>query len=133
MDLQARYEAAADYLVVYLTLKAPNIFWLSSGLLRSTIRKAWNPDTNQWQVVIGGELAPYAVYTNEPWISPKWNGKENPNLYWVERALKEASPTLSLIMSGEASEQEINELIGYNMNIEYDAWQATAALTGGTV
>ena len=131
MDAKARYEAAADFLVVYLTLKAPNIFWLSTGNLRSSIRKAWNPDAGHWQVVIGGELAPYAVYTNEPWISPRWNGKENPNLYWVERACQEAAPTLSLIMSGEVSEQEINELIAYNMNAEYDAWQAASALTGG--
>lgn len=131
MDLQARYEAAADYLVVFLTLKAPNIFWMSTGNLRSSIRKAWNPELGHWQVVIGGEVAPYAIYTNEPWISPKWNGKENPNLYWVERALEEARTMLSMIVSGEVSEMELNQLQGNIENQEYDAWQNAAALTGG--
>lgn len=28
-------------------------------------------------------VAPYVVYVNEPWISPKWGGKKNPNEhYW---------------------------------------------------
>jgi hypothetical protein len=28
----------------------------------------------------------YMPYTNEPWISPRWRGRENPNLYWFENA-----------------------------------------------
>lgn len=27
-------------------------------------------------------ISPYIPYTNEPWVSPKWKGKKNPNLYW---------------------------------------------------
>lgn len=27
-------------------------------------------------------IAPYIPYTNEPWISPKWKGKKNPNQGW---------------------------------------------------
>ena len=30
--------------------------------------------------------APYTVYTNEAWISPKWNGKQNPNEMWIQDA-----------------------------------------------
>jgi hypothetical protein len=25
-------------------------------------------------------------YTNEPWVSPKWNGKPNPNEAWWQYA-----------------------------------------------
>ncbi len=27
-------------------------------------------------------IAPYMPYTNEPWVSPRWNGKKNPNEAW---------------------------------------------------
>ena len=36
------------------------------------------------EIVVNGDIAPYAVYTNEPWVSPYWNGKKNPNEGWVE-------------------------------------------------
>lgn len=33
-------------------------------------------------ITVDEDIAPYMVYTNEPWLSPKWNGKQNPNQYW---------------------------------------------------
>lgn len=27
-------------------------------------------------------VSPYIPYTNEPWLSPKWKGKKNPNEGW---------------------------------------------------
>lgn len=33
-------------------------------------------------IYIDTNIAPYVPYTNEPWISPKWNGKKNPNQDW---------------------------------------------------
>lgn len=33
-------------------------------------------------VYIDTNISPYVPYTNEPWISPKWNGKQNPNQDW---------------------------------------------------
>lgn len=27
----------------------------------------------------------YMPYTNEVWLSPRWNGKDNPNYQWFER------------------------------------------------
>lgn len=29
-------------------------------------------------------IAPYMPYTNEPWVSPKWHGRRNPNQYWFD-------------------------------------------------
>ena len=29
----------------------------------------------------------YVVYTEEPWISSKWKGRQNPNLYWLKNGL----------------------------------------------
>ena len=47
---------------------------------------------------IGGEPAPYATYTNEPWISEKWNGKQNPNQGWIQNGISSALPTLQSIL-----------------------------------
>lgn len=34
------------------------------------------------KLYIDPAIAPYMPYTNEPWISPRWNGKKNPNEHW---------------------------------------------------
>ena len=28
----------------------------------------------------------YMPYTNEVWVSPRWRGRENPNLYWFNKS-----------------------------------------------
>ena len=37
---------------------------------------------NTCKIYVDEAIAPYVFYTNEPWISPKWNGKKNPNEGW---------------------------------------------------
>ena len=32
-------------------------------------------------------IVPYMPYTNEPWVSPKWGGKKNPNEAWWNNAI----------------------------------------------
>lgn len=32
-------------------------------------------------------LAPYMPFTNEPWLSSRWNGKKNPNENWWNDAI----------------------------------------------
>lgn len=32
-------------------------------------------------------IAPYMPFTTEPWISPKWGGKKNPNEAWWDIAI----------------------------------------------
>ena len=34
-------------------------------------------------------IAPYVPYTNEPWLSDKWNGKQNPNEGWWDEFAQE--------------------------------------------
>ena len=51
-------------------------------------------------VYIDEEVAPYAVYTNEPWVSPHWNGKKNPNEGWWERFCAEFSRRLAQKLRG---------------------------------
>lgn len=37
---------------------------------------------NKIVIYVDKKIAPYMPYTNEPWISDKWNGKKNPNEAW---------------------------------------------------
>lgn len=51
-------------------------------------------------IYIDPEIAPYVPYTNEPWISPKWNGKKNPNEGWWDRFVAEFTKRLANKLKG---------------------------------
>lgn len=68
-------------------------------------------DQNRGRVIVGGEIADYAVYTNEPWMSDKWNGKQNPNEGWINKSIEEAVPIIQRVLSGRASEKEVNDIL----------------------
>lgn len=53
-------------------------------------------------VVIGGEIAEYAIFTNEPWSKGK-----NPNESWVQRAIQEAKPLIQMTLNGRYSMEDI--------------------------
>jgi len=57
---------------------APNKKRASTNALRKSIKIV---GTN---VTIGGGVVDYAPYTEKKWISPRWNGKQNPNEGWAE-------------------------------------------------
>ena len=61
-------------------------------------------DNGTMCVAVGHEtsklLGEYAVYTNEPWISPKWGGKQNPNQGWIERGIEKALPLIKQVYQG---------------------------------
>lgn len=105
--IQRTEELATDYLVLWFQLRAPK----KTGRLALTIRKAFNPSTMGWEVIIGDLAAPYAVYTNEPWIAAKWNGRKNPNEGWVQEAIRDVVPTLQQILSGAISESEALQMM----------------------
>ena len=58
-----------------------------------------SPDTVE--VKVDAAIAPYVVYTNEPWTSPKWNGRQNPNEGWFEKATLEFARYLASAMGGK--------------------------------
>lgn len=63
---------------------APNKFRRSGGALRNSIR------IENDKVIVGNDVAFYAVYTNEKWISPRWHGKQNPNENWINDIVSQA-------------------------------------------
>lgn len=53
------------------------------------------------QIGVEGNIAPYAPYTEYPWISPKWWGKKNPNEGWWERFREEFARRLAARLGGK--------------------------------
>ena len=47
------------------------------------------------------DKAPYMPFTNEPWISPKWKGRKNPNEAWWQRRIDEIVRKLVRKYKGE--------------------------------
>jgi len=103
-----RLNQAVDYLVIVLRIRAPKETW---NLTYNGIRKTWNPTAMTWEIVIGGEPAPYAVFTNEPWVADRWGGATNPNQGWIQEACEEARPTLIAIMSGAITQEDYAKLV----------------------
>lgn len=126
----ARLDQAVDYLVLWLQIKGPK---KTGNLTMNAIRKVYNPDNGLPMIVIGGELAPYAIYTNEPWLAKSWNGATNPNLYWIQKAVIEAQPTLIMIMSGAMTMNEYNEIMSGSSYDLSDSLNMLAAAKGATV
>ena len=90
---------ADDVLVMALKSVCP---YRTGDLERNGIRV--KIDNGTMCVVVGHEtsklLGEYAVYTNEPWISPKWGGKQNPNQGWIERGIEKALPLIKQVYQG---------------------------------
>lgn len=100
-QLDERCRKAAEVLANVLVKNAPKDTW---NLARNGIRII--QDNGFWYVVIGGEIAPYAVYTNEP-----WNDGTNPNEGWIERSIEEAEPMIRQVMCGTVDQNDIDQYI----------------------
>lgn len=51
-------------------------------------------------------IAPYMPYTNEPWLSPYWNGKKNPNEGWFDRSAEAIAEMISELSKGDLKRVE---------------------------
>ena len=52
-------------------------------------------------IYVDPKIAPYVPYTNEPWLSDRWNGKPNPNEGWWQRFADEFAKRLATKLRGE--------------------------------
>lgn len=85
-----------------------------TGNLASSIKYRWISE-NQFEIYIdvgdtdafvrGAKfdkgLAPYTPFTNEMWISPRWNGKKNPNENWWNYAVEYVIDYIARCLGGE--------------------------------
>lgn len=59
----------------------------TGNLAYNSIQYVFTSD-NECQIKVNEQVAPYMVFTNEKWISPKWKGKPNPNEQWWNKAIE---------------------------------------------
>lgn len=115
MDI--KYEAG-KILQLVLIARAP---YRTGNLALNSIRL--ESDGENTCVLIGGEIAPYAPFTNEPWEIGKTiqrgnfkkgevvtyeRTKPNPNEGWIDKAITEALPLVKAALAGNLSEADIN-------------------------
>lgn len=65
--------------LAYIKARAPR----RSGRLKTSIHFQQNHDG--FSIIID---ISYVVYTEERWISPRWRGRENPNLGWIRECVR---------------------------------------------
>ena len=107
MTLNEKLEQASKYLQQVLKVFAPK----DTGNLSLNAIRIVQVAPSKYQIIIGGEIAPYAVYTNAEWVAQRWAGKVNPNQGWVNRAIDTAKPVLMSILSGAITLTEIDSAI----------------------
>lgn len=72
----------------------------STGNLAFDATKIEHESDKQVMIYVDEDIAPYMPYTNEPWISPKWNGKKNPNEGWFDRVAEDLAYHVAQIVHG---------------------------------
>jgi len=107
MTLNEKLEQASKYLQQVLKVFAPK----DTGNLSLNAIRIVQVAPSKYQIIIGGEIAPYAVFTNAEWVAQRWAGKVNPNQGWVNRAIDNAKPVLMSILSGAITLDEIDSAI----------------------
>ena len=74
----------------------------TGNLARNALR--YRIEGTKFIVYIDEEIAPYMPYTNEPWLSPRWRGKKNPNEGWWARWCKLFMQRLAQKLKGDIKE-----------------------------
>lgn len=112
LSISNRLKLACDSLCTVLKSNAP----YDTGNLALNAIRVLETEPGVFCVAIGGELAPYAKYTQEA-----WQRGTNPNEGWINRGIEEAMPLIRDIMSGAISEDDANDYLqkkGYNKDLE---------------
>lgn len=83
---------------------------VDTGNMRQNI-KVIKSSKNEWQIRIGGDVVPYAVYTNEKWVSPRWKGRKNPNEKWIDDAVGQIAQITAKNLRGDLTfnEKEVED------------------------
>lgn len=72
----------------------------TGNLSNNGVRYEWT-DKETFVIYVDENIAPYMPYTNEPWLSPRWNGKKNPNEQWWQDATKIVAEYLTKRLKGK--------------------------------
>lgn len=77
---------------------------IKTGNLRYNATNMESTGDTSWEIYVSGDgtngIAPYAPFTNEPWLSPRWNGKQNPNEGWFQRFVEFVANDMAKTLGG---------------------------------
>ena len=94
-------QRATQIAVKMLRAKAPK----DTGNLRNNaIRYEYRADGAH--IYVDESIAPYMPYTNEPWVSSRWKGAKNPNLYWFDFAVRDIVQRIASLAGGTVKESK---------------------------
>jgi hypothetical protein len=106
MTIDERLQLITTLLTLQLQIRAPKD---TGNLALNAIKPVYVE--GGYQIIVGGEIAPYAPVTNEVWLSPRWNGKQNPHEGWIQSAIEEMRPTIVTIMTQPLTEEDVALLL----------------------
>ena len=84
-----------------------NAYW---EVFNAAPKDTWNLAVNAlkleetetgYVIYVDSAVAPYMVYTEEPWTSTRWNGKKNPNEGWFRRVADAVAVELAAALGGK--------------------------------
>ena len=84
MEATKFLKEATEYLYKLLQERCP----VDTGNMKASISLLSGKGGTEYVIEIPANLVPYVVYTNERWISPKWNGRQNPNYHWIDDTIQ---------------------------------------------
>jgi hypothetical protein len=84
---------------------------IKTGNLRFNAIKIEFVSDDECHIYVDGEIdengnksgiAPYMVFTNEPWLSPRWKGAKNPNERWWDNLAEEIADFIAMETNAQA-------------------------------
>lgn len=55
----------------------------------------------RYRIYVDEKIAPYFVFVENPWISSKWKGKQNPNEGYFEKAAISVANNIAIAIGGK--------------------------------
>jgi hypothetical protein len=99
--LESTFRPRVPYTPREKQLPDGRIRYASTGDMRYRATKIRRVSDNEVQIYVDADISPYAVYTNEPWVSHYWKGKTNPNEKWFDRAVEQFATVLAAKLGGD--------------------------------
>lgn len=78
---------------------------IDTGNMRYNATRLESVGNGVFKIRVSEAVAPYVPYTNEPWISPRWNGKKNPNEGWFESGTELVATVLAQNLGGTVTKR----------------------------
>lgn len=79
----------------------------TGNLAENSIRIEFLDNGNTCKIYVDERIAPYMPFTNEPWISPRWNGKKNPNEQWWNNSSEKLAEDIATYTGGTLIREEL--------------------------